>query len=65
MRALFKSRSIIAATVILLLTIAVIAFNHFSHLPHENPLLGVLTFSLVPILFVAGAVVFVIAILKS
>jgi hypothetical protein len=65
MRSLFRSKSIIASTVILLLTIAVIAFNHFSHLPHENPLLGVFAFSMVPILFVAGAVVFVMAILRS
>jgi hypothetical protein len=65
MRSLFRSKLIIAALIILILTVAVIIFNHYSHLPHDNPLLGVFTFSLVPVLFVAGAVVFVRAILKS
>ena len=64
-RSILGSRLIIAALIILVITIGVIVFNHYSHLPHDNPLLGVFTFSLVPILFVAGAVIFVSAILKS
>ena len=61
----FESKSIKAATLILELTIGVIIFNHFSSLPHHNPHLGLVTFSLVPVLFVVGAIVFVRAILKS
>jgi len=64
-RSILGSKLIIAALVILVLTITVIVFNHFSSWPHDNPLLGVFTFSLVPVLFIAGAVVFVSAILKS
>ncbi len=65
MRRFFEAKLIRAAAIILVLTIVVVIFNTFSHLPREYPLLGVFTFSLVPILFVAGAVVFVRAILKS
>lgn len=53
-----------AAGIILVLIIAVVIFNNFSHVHETNPLLGVLAFSLVPVLFIAGAVVFVLAILR-
>lgn len=65
MRRFFEAKLIRAAAIVLILTITVVIFNIFSRLPHEHPLLGIFTFSLVPILFITGAIVFVLAILRS
>ncbi len=52
------------ASIILLLIVALVVFNLFSDLPERYPLFGVFNFSMVPVLFIAGGVVFVLAILK-
>lgn len=65
MRYFFDDRLIKLATLILVLIIGVSMFSILSDLPTTYPLLGVFTYSMVPILFIAGAVVFVIAILRS
>ena len=54
-----------AAGIIFLLIIAVVLFNIYSALPEKYPLFGVFTHSLMVILFVAGGIIFVLAILKS
>ncbi|MFH1015887.1 MAG: hypothetical protein V1771_02695, partial [Chloroflexota bacterium] len=54
-----------AAGIIFLLIIAVVLFNIYSPLPEKYPLFGVFTHSLAVILFVAGGIIFVLAILKS
>ncbi len=54
-----------AAGIVFLLIIAVVLFNIYSTLPEQYPLFGVLMFSMVPILFILGGIIFVLAILKS
>ncbi len=54
-----------AAGVIFVLIVALVIFNVTSGLYQTHPLLGLFAFSLVPILFFAGGVVFILAILRS
>jgi hypothetical protein len=60
-----KDKLLRIAVAILALIIAVVIFDIVSDLPTRYPLFGVFSYALVPLLFIAGAVVFVIAILKS
>ncbi len=53
-----------AAGIILVLIMALVVFNMYSDLPEQYPLFGVFNFSMVPVLFIAGGVVFIMAILK-
>ncbi len=53
-----------AAGIVLVLIMALVIFNIYSDLAEQYPLFGVILFSLVPILFIAGGVIFVFAILK-
>jgi len=52
------------ASIILLLIVALVVFTLFSDLPERYPLFGVFNFSMVPVLFITGGVLFVLAILK-
>lgn len=54
-----------AAGIVFLLIVAVVIFNIFSDLPEQYPLFGVFSFSLVPILFILGGVIFFFTILRS
>ncbi len=54
-----------AASIVFLLIVGTVIFNTLSNLPEEYPLFGVFSFSLVPILFIVGGVVFVLAILRE
>lgn len=54
-----------AAGLVFVLIVALVAFNIYSNLPEKYPLFGVFNYSMVPILFVAGGVIFILAILKS
>lgn len=54
-----------AAGIVFVLIVSLVIFNIYSNLPQKYPLFGVLVFSLVPILFVAGGVIFVFAILRE
>ena len=54
-----------AAGINFVLIVALVLFNIFSDLPEKYPLFGVFNFSMVPILFIAGGIIFVLAILKS
>jgi hypothetical protein len=54
-----------AAGITFILIIALVIFNIFSNLTQTHPLLGVLMFSLVPLLFIVGGVIFVLAIIRS
>ncbi len=44
---------------------ALVIFNMFSDLPEKYPLFGVFNFSMVPVLFITGGVIFILAILRS
>ena len=54
-----------AAGVIFILIAGLVIFNTVSDLPEKYPLFGVFNFSLVPILFIVGGVIFILAILRS
>ena len=54
-----------AAGIVFLLIVAVVAFNLYSDLPERYPLFGVFSFLMVPVLFIVGGIIFVLAILKS
>jgi uncharacterized membrane protein YesL len=61
---IFDDRWTKTAGIIFTLIISVLIFNLFSDFTQAHPLVAVLTFSLVPVLFIAGGVVFVIAIIR-
>ncbi len=54
-----------AAGINFILIMVVVLFNVFSDLPEVHPLFGVFVFSLVPILFISGGIIFILAILRS
>jgi len=54
-----------AAGIVFVLITALVIFNIYSDLPEKYPLFGVFNFSMVPVLFIAGGVIFVLAILRS
>ncbi|MFC2020646.1 hypothetical protein ACFLU1_02495 [Chloroflexota bacterium] len=53
-----------AAGIVFILILMLVIFNIYSALPEKYPLFGTLLFSMVPVLFIAGGVIFVLAILK-
>ena len=54
-----------AAGIIFVLIVALVIFNMISDLPEKYPLFGVFNFSMVPILFIVGGIIFILAILRS
>lgn len=54
-----------AAGIVFALIVTTVAFNVYTNLPERHPLLGVFTMMMVPILFIAGGVIFILAILRS
>ncbi len=54
-----------AAAIIFILILALVLFNIYSDLPQRYPLFGVLNFSMVPLLFIVGGIIFVMALLKE
>jgi hypothetical protein len=42
-----------------------VLFNLYSDLPERYPLFGAFSFLMVPVLFIAGGIIFVLAILRS
>lgn len=63
-REIFDDWLVRGAAVILILLIGLVIFNTFSGLPESHPLFGVLEYMMVPALFVAGGIVFILAILR-
>ena len=60
LREIFDDRWTIFAGMIFILIIAVLVFNLFSDFTRTHPLVAVLVFSLVPVLFIAGGIVFIV-----
>ncbi len=52
------------AGIVFVLIVVLVIFNMYSDLPETYPLFGVFQFSMVPVLFIIGGVIFVMAILK-
>ncbi|MDD4859622.1 MAG: hypothetical protein PHR56_05390 [Dehalococcoidales bacterium] len=64
LRGIFNDGLTRAAGAIFVLVCIVVLFSNYSDLPEQHPLFGVFVYILVPILFVAGGIVFVFAILR-
>ncbi len=64
-RDIFDDWLTIAAGIVFVLIVALVIFNLFSDLPEKYPLFGVFNFSMVPILFIVGGVIFILAIWRS
>ena len=54
-----------AAGIVFVLILALVIFNFSSDLPEKYPLFGVFNFAMVPILFIVGGIIFLLAILRS
>ncbi len=65
LREIFNDWLIRAAGIIFVLIVGLVIFNTVSDLPEKYPLFGVFNYSLVPILFIAGGIVFVLTILRE
>ena len=52
------------AGIVFILIMALVIFNLYSDIPEKYPLFGVFNFAMVPVLFIAGGAIFVLAILK-
>ena len=65
LREIFNDWLTRAAGIIFILIVGLVIFNTVSDLPEKYPLFGVFNFSLVPILFIAGGIVFVLTILRE
>jgi hypothetical protein len=64
LRRIFDDGLTRSAAVIWVLIVALVVFNFGSSIPEQYPLFGVFDFLMVPVLFIAGGVVFVLAILR-
>ncbi|MBI4295430.1 MAG: hypothetical protein HY669_04605 [Chloroflexi bacterium] len=65
MRELLRDRLVLTGLVLVVLTAALIAFVASSALPTAHPLLGVVTYSLLPAFFAAGAIIFYLAVQRE
>ncbi len=65
LREIFDDWIMRSAGILFLLIVGLVLFNIYSTLPDQYPLFGVMNFSLVPVLFILGGVIFVLAILRS
>jgi hypothetical protein len=63
-RAIFDDWLSRTAGIILALILILVLFNITSNLADSHPLFGVFLFSGVPILFIAGGIVFILAVLR-
>jgi predicted membrane channel-forming protein YqfA (hemolysin III family) len=62
---IFDDKLTRSAGIVFLLVVALVVFNTFSNLTLTHPLFGVFLYTLVPILFIVGGIIFVLAILRS
>ncbi len=65
LRGIFSDWLMIGAGIIFVLIVGLVLFDIFSSLPLQYPFFGVLNYSMVPVLFIAGGVIFLLAILRS
>jgi hypothetical protein len=64
LREIFNDWLTRAAGINLVLIVALVIFNIISDLPEKYPLFGVFNFSMVPVLFITGGIIFILAIVK-
>ena len=65
LRDIFDDKLTRAAGIVFILIFALVIFNIYSSLPFQYPLFGVFNFSMVFVLFSAGGIICVLAILRS
>jgi hypothetical protein len=65
LREIFDDKITWAAGIVFLLILLVVIFNTASSLPERYPLLGVFTYGAVLVLFIAGGIIFVLALWRS
>ncbi|OGO19225.1 MAG: hypothetical protein A2144_08785 [Chloroflexi bacterium RBG_16_50_9] len=65
LRAIFNDKLTCAAGIVFVLIVALVIFNIYSDLTEKYPIFGVFNFSMVPVLFIAGGIIFALAILRS
>ena len=53
-----------SAGIVCAIIIVIVFYNMNSTLPDSHPVLGAMVYALVPVLFIAGGIIFVMAILK-
>ena len=53
-----------AAGIVCILIITIVIFNMHSNIAEQYPVLGALIFAMVPVLFISGGVIFIMAILR-
>ena len=64
-REVFDDRLTRTAGIVFVLIVALVIFTFYSSLPEKYPFFGVFVYSLVPILFIIGGAIFVLAILRN
>lgn len=65
LRDIFSDKLTRIAGIVFVLILALVIFNIYSSLPEQYPLFGVFNFTMVPVLFITGGIIFVLAILRS
>jgi hypothetical protein len=65
LRDIFSDKITMAAGIVFLLILVLVVFNTASSLPERVPLLGVFSYGAVLVLFIAGGIIFVLALLRS
>ncbi len=63
-REIFDDWLMRASGIVFVLIVGLVTFNTVSDLPIRYPLFGVFNYSLVPILFIAGGIIFMLSLLK-
>ncbi len=62
---IFDDRITRSAGIVFVLILALVIFNLVSKTPYNHPLFGVFNFLMVPVLFIVGGIIFIIAMFKA
>ncbi|MBI2869332.1 MAG: hypothetical protein HYX96_05860 [Chloroflexi bacterium] len=65
LRGIFDDGLTRAAGIVFVLILGLVLFGILSPLPEEYPLFGVFVYAMVPVLFIVGGVIFILAMLRS
>ena len=65
LREIFNDKLMKAAGIVFVLIVGLVIFDIVSALPEKYPLFGVINFAMVPVLFIAGGIIFILTILKE
>jgi hypothetical protein len=65
LREIFDDWVTVAAGAVFLLILAFVVFGTASAFPKEHPFWGIVVYGMVPVLFIVGGIIFILAILRS